>query len=253
MDELEKKLREIAKNAPKHKNTDNKAEKYECPDCEDTGWIYSEDKQGRTTAKHCKCYAVRQARVLMDRSGIANEFRSKCFENYETRDIPQLVNAKSKAICYCQTFQQYEKDRHNSILLSGQVGAGKTHLGTAICATLMNNGIAVVYMPYRNAVTRIKQHLIDEDEYQREVNSYSEARVLYIDDLLKGRTTEADTNILYEIVNYRYMNNLPIIVSTEKLLEELLDFDEAIGSRIIEMCRGNIVELHGKELNYRLN
>ena len=76
--------------------------------------------------------------------------------------------------------------------------------------------------------------------------------MLYIYDLLKGKPTEADLNILYELINYRYMHNKPMIISTEKLPDELIDFDEAVGSRIIEMCRGNMVVLQGKELNYRL-
>ncbi len=71
--------------------------------------------------------------------------------------------------------------------------------------------------------------------------------------MLKGRLTETDVNVMYEIVNYRYMNNLPLIISTEKNLDELLVFDEATGSRIIEMCIGNIIYLEGKELNYRLD
>lgn len=79
-----------------------------------------------------------------------------------------------------------------------------------------------------------------------------EAAVLYIDDMLKGKLTETDVNVMYEIVNYRYMNNLPLIASTEKDLEGLLVFDEATGSRIIEMCRDNIVFLKGKKLNYRM-
>ncbi len=137
-------------------------------------------------------------------------------------------------------------------MFSGQVGSGKTHLGTAISSSLMNKGIAVVYMAYRDAVTKIKQHVTNEEQYSREINMYSKARVLYIDDLLKGRLTETDVNIMYEIINYRYMNNLPVIISTEKFIEELLEFDEAVGSRMIEMCRGNIINLRGKELNYRL-
>ena len=126
-------------------------------------------------------------------------------------------------------------------------------MGIAICSNLMSKNVAVSYMSYRNTVTRIKQKLTDEQEYDRELAKYMQARVLYIDDLLKGRITESDVNILYEIVNYRYMNNLPFIISTEKSIDGLLDFDEAIGSRIIEMCRGNIVQLEGKELNYRLS
>ena len=137
-------------------------------------------------------------------------------------------------------------------MFSGQVGAGKTHLGIAICRQLMNKGVAVTYMPYRNAMTKIKQNVTDEEGYERELERYMLARVLFIDDLLKGRITEADTNVLYEIINHRYMNNMPLIISTEKTIEALLDYDEAIGSRIIEMCRGNIIQLVGRELNYRL-
>ena len=71
-------------------------------------------------------------------------------------------------------------------------------------------------------------------------------------DFLKGKITEADINIVYEIVNYRYNNHLPLIISTEKTLDDLISFDEAVGSRLIEMCRGHIIVFEGRKLNYRL-
>lgn len=226
---------------------------YECNICKDTGWISEKDENGYEYAKKCECYAIKEAKQLLERSGISLEFQQKGFKNFDTRGNQQLENALNKSVQYFQTFEKTESTRYNSILFYGQVGAGKTHLGTAICSNLMTRGIAVVYMPYRNAVTKIKQMLTDEINYDRELTKYRNARVLYIDDLLKGKVTESDINIMYEIVNYRYMNNLPLIISTEKSLDELLNFDEAIGSRIIEMCRGNIVQFKGKELNYRLN
>lgn len=227
-------------------------EEYECPKCRDTGWIECKDGNGYTFMKHCDCWAVREARRLMKQSGISLEFQNKGFKDFDTRGNPQLVIAKNKAVGFLDSFAECEKTRYNSILFCGQVGAGKTHLGIAICNNLMNRNVAVCYMAYRNAVTKIKQVMTDESEYNRVLRPYLQTRVLYIDDLLKGRVTESDVNILYEIVNYRYMNNLPMIISTEKSLEGLLEFDEAIGSRVIEMCRGNIVQLRGKELNYRL-
>lgn len=245
-DELEK----MVQNIKAMRGTERK-EEYECPKCKDSGWVEVE-QDGYICMKHCECWAVREAKALMERSGISMEFQNKGFKNFDTRNNPQLSNAKNKAIGYYQNFLKIEHTRNNSIMFYGQVGSGKTHLGTAICSNLMNQNVAVIYMAYRNTVTKIKQRLTDETDYEKEVNRYAQARVLYIDDLLKGRITESDVNILYEIVNYRYMNNLPIIISTEKSLEELLNFDEAIGSRIIEMCRGNIIQLQGKELNYRL-
>ncbi len=227
--------------------------KYECPKCKDMGFLMCKDENGYEVPYQCSCFAIRHARDMMRRSGISAEFQKKTFDNFTTKGDSRLANAKAKAMQYVEHFEETEHDRYNSIIFCGQVGAGKTHLGTAICGSLMNKGIAVIYMAYRNAVTRIKQKIIDEDGYNKELSLYTSARVLYMDDLFKGRLTETDVNIMYEIVNYRYMNNMPIIISTEKTLGDLLTFDEAIGSRMVEMCRGNIIQLKGKELNYRLS
>ena len=43
-----------------------------------------------------------------------------------------------------------------------------------------------------------------------------------------------------------------MIISTEFIPERLLDFDEAIGSRIYEMSKDFIVQVIGQENNYRL-
>lgn len=193
------------------------------------------------------------ALIRMKNSGIPEEFSRKGFRDFETMGIPVLEAAKKKAEVYCQKFLELEDDGQNSIIFCGQPGAGKTHLGMAICNNLLNgSNVSVSYMAYRNAMTAIKQVVTSKEDYYAAINQYCTQRLLYIDDLLKGRTTDADVNILYEIVNFRYMHNRPLIISTEKSPADLLDFDEAVGSRILEMCRGNIIQLLGKDLNYRL-
>ncbi len=222
--------------------------RYKCPICRDTGFILQTDEGGHEVASRCRCWAKELWRL----SGILDGNSVKTFANFNTRGIPQLVNARHKAEAYAEGFTGFEHDRHNSIMFSGQVGAGKTHLGIAVCQVLIKAGVAVAYMAYRNVVTKLKQSVTDEGAYSRELKRYTDTRVLYIDDLLKGRFTETDVNIMYEILNHRYMNHLPVIISTEKTQEDLMDFDEAVGSRIIEMCRGNIITLKGNELNYRI-
>ncbi|MCR5791358.1 MAG: ATP-binding protein [Lachnospiraceae bacterium] len=226
--------------------------KYECSKCKDSGWLEYTDEKGYLYSKRCDCWAVRESRRMIQNSGISEEFRRMRFSSFDTRNSEILTRAKKTAMKYVQSFPEQEHSRNNSILFCGQVGAGKTHLGISICNSLLATGVAITYMPYRNAVTKMKQNITDEQGYSRELERYSKARVLYIDDLLKGRVTESDTNILYELINHRYMNSLPLVISTELMTEQLLAFDEAIGSRIIEMCRGNIIQLLGKELNYRL-
>ena len=93
---------------------------------------------------------------------------------------------------------------------------------------------------------------MDSYEYDKLMNTYKNSKVLLVDDLFKGNVTQSDLNIFFEIVNHRYFNNLPMIISTEMLMDELLKVDEAIGSRLMEMCGEYSVELKGSKLNYRI-
>ncbi|MBO5610615.1 MAG: ATP-binding protein [Eubacterium sp.] len=226
--------------------------KYECAICHDTGIISYKGEDGYDYGRQCECVAIKRAKQMIRQSGISDSFQKLGFNDFETMNKPELVRAKTVAINYFKGFEAAERTRQNSILLSGQVGAGKTHLGVAISNNLLEQRVAVIYMPYRNVVTALKQSILDDEAYSREMNKYLDARVLFIDDMLKGNLTKSDVNIMYEIVNYRYLNNMPMIISTEKKPEELMEFDEAIGSRILEMCRGNIIVFRDKALNYRL-
>jgi len=91
--------------------------------------------------------------------------------------------------------------------------------------------IHVLYMSYRDEILKLKQNILDEEFYASCLRRYRLAEVLIIDDLFKGKINDSDINIMFEIVNYRYMNNLPII----------------------EMCKDYVVEIQGKENNYRVN
>ncbi len=190
---------------------------------------------------------------MYERAGLAKAFENSSFDNFNTDKKPPIVKA-AKSIC-----QQYANsyDGKHSIALLGQVGSGKTHLCTAITNELLKKLIPVLYMPYREVLTLLKQSMTknygeDETVYQKEIQRFKAAPVLYIDDLYKGKITDSDKNIMFEIINYRYQYSKPIIISSEFTTDKMLDFDEAIGSRIIQMCKGFIIELHGLELNHRL-
>ena len=124
-------------------------------------------------------------------------------------------------------------------------------LGFAVSNWIIKNGVPVQYISYRDAITNLKQSIMDKDEYSESINRLKTVDVLFIDDLFKGKYTESDINIMYELINYRYLKRLPVIISTEKTQRQLLEVDEALGSRIIEMCKGFIVEFK-ESGNYRL-
>jgi DNA replication protein DnaC len=223
-------------------------EHFECEICKDTEWIINTETN---SAKPCKCQEAKRYRLILENCGISEAFLKKTFSNYMPKNAAQR-EAKETAKDYALNFAHIRNERNNSIAFLKQVGAGKTHLSIAICNTLMEQGVGVRYMQYREVITHLKQNMVDEVFYQREMNKYKSAPVLLIDDLYKGKTTESDINLVYEIINHRYLKGMPIILSCEYDIDKLLEFDEAIGSRIAEMCKGRIIEFIGIELNDRL-
>lgn len=225
-----------------------------CEKCNDTGWVFITDEEGNECVRECECRELLKAQNRLKASGISDEFQKKGFKNFSDRGKPLLKRARDMAIDYCKKFPEIKDTRYNSIIFMGQVGSGKTHLSMAIGNAIMDKyRTAVRYMPYREEIIRIKQTVRDEEVYNDRIQQFKETPVLMIDDLLKGKNTEADVNILFEIVNYRYLNNLPMIISTEKSIGELLEFDEGTMSRVLEMSRGYQIEFKGREYNFRLN
>ncbi|MDY4979203.1 MAG: ATP-binding protein [Candidatus Onthovivens sp.] len=225
---------------------------YKCNLCRDTGWILVHRDNAADLAVSCEC---RERKILKDQwkeAGINVENRELTFQTYTVWNEWSRI-AKDTAIAYLNDFEEIKKKRKNSIILCGQVGSGKTHLAIALAINLINSNIQVVYMPYRDILTKIKQNMLDEEYYNKLLSKYKTCEVLLIDDLYKGKVTETDINIIFEIINYRYLNYLPIIVSSEYIIENLLRFDEAIGSRIYEMCKNYIIEIDKNiKNNYRL-
>ncbi len=220
---------------------------YNCNICNDIEFV--PNKEGQYVP--CSCREVKYYQRILECSGIEKAFRSIGFKDFESKSII-LKNAKNKAIEYVKIFKGIENCRENSIAFLGNPGSGKTHLSIAIANNLMSNNIAVLYMPYREVITRLKQIITFDDEYAKEISKYKNARVLLIDDLFKGKITDSDLNIMFDIINHRYLKQTPIIISSEYTQQRLLDFDEAIGSRIIQICKNRICEFIGIDFNYRL-
>jgi DNA replication protein DnaC len=239
-------------NSQKKREELQRASSYKCLKCSDTGWILITKDDGMEVAISCECRDKERLKLQWKASGINIENCTKTFSSFKEWNESSRQE-KSLAIAYAKNFHKILNARQNSILLCGQVGSGKSHLSIALALNLINSNYKVMYMPYRDVVTKIKQNIMNYEVYTKIVHKYKTCQVLVIDDLYKGKINETDINIMFEIINYRYLNYLPIIVSSEFVIERLLTCDEAIGSRIYEMCKDYIVEIpEDDNKNYRL-
>ena len=64
--------------------------------------------------------------------------------------------------------------------------------------------------------------------------------------------TSADLRIANEIINYRCVANKRTLISSERLVKDLMEIDEAVVGRMVEKAEEYLTEIVGKEKNYRL-
>lgn len=182
-------------------------------------------------------------------SGIAEEFLKKDFEGFIPRN-EELKGILSDCIDYANGFKTMEHERKNSIALVGKVGSGKTHLGMAIANKLMADVIGVLYVSYPSMIQELKQLAMEKEEFDKLIFRYQNARVLFLDDFMKvTKNFETDLNYLYQIINYRYLNKKPLIITSELRPAKWSEHDEAVGTRIYEMAK--VIKIFKDTENYR--
>lgn len=165
------------------------------------------------------------------------------FENFE-------VNSNNRNTF--QNLKKYSEKLVNEIekkglILVGSNGVGKTHLACSIANELMKNGIPVIYVTLINLLAEIRNSYdLDNNVSEIEIiKLYKNVELLIIDDLGKEKPSEWGLEKLFTIINSRYENNLPVIITTNynqnTLIERLslngeIDTAKSIISRLYEMC-----------------
>lgn len=225
---------------------------YDCQECNNKLKVYY-PLNGNVAFRNCNCVSIRISILRARSSGLEDELRRCKFSTFEVVE-PWQLDAKQMARAYAQNPDGW-------LYMCGQVGGGKTHLCTAVVGKLIVQGRSAKYMPWKDTSTEIKGK-VNDPEYSRLINPYLKVDVLYIDDFLKterGKYGTAkppsvgDINLAFQIINNRYCSGKTTIISSEHTIDEVMGYDEAIGSRIYERSKNNCVIIPtGIGNNYRM-
>ena len=213
----------------------------DCPKCKNRGWIAYNDGDG-VVYERCDCMPKRRALRGIRESGLSALLEDYRLDNYETPE-PWQESALAKA-------RQYAGDPGKGwFYIYGSPGTGKSHLCTGICGALLESGHDVRYMLWRD-VSRELKAVVNDTAFNELAAPYKRCAVLYIDDFLKGGMGDADKRLAFELLNSRYNSRRPTLISSELSIDAVLDWDEAIGSRIYERAKGYVIHANGQ--NWRL-
>lgn len=214
----------------------------DCPKCRNKGWVAYNDGDSIVYEK-CDCMPHRAALKRIRKSGLSALLEDYRLDNYETPE-PWQESALAKARQYT------ENPGAHWLYIFGPPGTGKSHLCTGICGALLETGQGVRYMLWRDESRDLKAIVNDSAAYNTVMYDLKSADILYIDDFLKGGTGDADKRLAFELLNSRYNSRRPTLISSELSINNVLDWDEAIGSRIYERAKGYVIHANGQ--NWRL-
>ena len=179
---------------------------------------------------------------LMDR-----KFEQCTFKNWQMDDANKKMY--ELGINYTKKWQQMKKDNIGFILYGG-VGIGKTYLVSCIANTLLEQYIPVIITSSIALLGRYKKTYMDKQAEVTITNNLQQADLLIIDDLGAENDTAWVKEKIYEIIDSRYRDSKPTIITTNLTLQQLqekLTGEDGITrtyDRLLEMCYP--IRLQGK-------
>ena len=148
--------------------------------------------------------------------------------------------------------------KSDSLIIMGKSDVGKTHLAAAIANKLIENDKTVLMERLTNLLNRIRETYENNTKSENElIEIYSNVDMLIIDDLGTEKISSWSLEKLYTIIQNRYENGLPIIITTrfnkEGLIERFSyskdsDLVDAMISKLYQMCFVILLRCTKKEL-----
>lgn len=186
-------------------------------------------------------------------SGITPRFADSTFATY-CATTPAMVEALEKCQGYANGFGQHYQAGRN-LLLTGNVGTGKTHLACSIVRQVIGlNAIAVITTAAE--IIRVFKRSMSRDSGYTEgdvINELASFDLLVIDEVGAQAGTAYELAVLHEVIDRRYqlvrpsvlISNLPATSKQDADGKATPSLEQYIGARALDRLRENGAFLAG--------
>lgn len=192
--------------------------------------------------------------VIYKQNYVGRKYQELNFENF-------IVNLNNKnPVKMLNDYINKNKDKmlSNGLIIMGESGVGKTHLTAAIANKLIENDKIVLMGRLTTLLDLIKETFRDNAKSENElIELYSNVDMIIIDDLGTEKISSWALEKLYTIIQNRFENGLPIIITTRFDKKGLIsrfsysndqDLIDATISKLYQMCYGITLKSMKKEL-----
>ncbi len=186
---------------------------------------------------------------LIKVSGIRGIMHNMIFSSFEPRYRGVAYNIAKK---YAEEFGTGTK---HGLMFYGHAGSGKTHLAVAITRHIIEEKqILVRFVRIVDLLLDIRNTYNENESWRAEsendlLRKYALTPLLILDDIGSEKTTDWVRQILYQIIDERWIEQKPIIITSNLTLDEL---EGRLGERIASRIAGMTQLIEMKSHDYRI-
>ncbi len=192
---------------------------------------------------------MQRVAALRKASGIPPLYEGAVFDTF----ISTKSNEENLKICkdYVKHFPAM-KGKSIGILMYGNVGTGKSFAASCIANALIEQEVSVVMVSVVSLIDELRSsEFSDKEESAYTYSRLTTADMLILDDFGAERSTDFAIERLYDIINTRYRENRPMIVTTNLTLDGMAKCTDIRYERIFTRIVENSIPMEFTGKNWR--
>ena len=162
-----------------------------------------------------------------------DELKDLTFESFQPRGRKGLSEYQANSLEIAFNSARYFAQNLNGwLILQGNYGCGKTHLAAAVANYAVGMGVPTLFLTVPDLLDTLRFSYDSQDTtFEQRFDEIRTATLLILDDFGTQNATGWAQEKLFQIINYRYINRLATVVTTNLSLEEI---EERIRSRLAD-------------------
>ncbi len=210
-----------------------------CPTCRGLGFLTPDVPVGHPDFGRvfpCACQqgpiAEKRAERLLHLSNLGR-LAEHTFDSFNADGVALNESDQRNLRNAFDAARAFALDPKGWLLVTGTYGCGKTHLAAAVTQELVGRGKAVLFQIVPDLLDHLRATFGPRSPvaYDQLFEDVRNAPCLVLDDLGAQNATAWALEKLYQILNHRYNNRLPTVITTNVPLEDL---DPRLRSRLTD-------------------
>jgi DNA replication protein DnaC len=158
-------------------------------------------------------------------------FKDMTFETFKPQGRIGLGEDQINTLTYAYNqAMHFAQQLHGWLLLMGDYGCGKTHLAAAIANYAVELGVPTLFLTVPDLLDWARAAYSSVDEtFDERFNEIRNIKLLVLDDLGTENATPWAQEKLFQIINHRYTNRFPTVITTNL---DLAKIEDRIRSRL---------------------